>query len=335
MYDKGQSWQININYSRHKPRFIRNFSKDEYSREEIYELEQRIKRELSNEIRTTGKNSLGDIVHQYLDHIEHRLKPKTVRAHKRMLFAHILPFFGNMMLDSIPGPVVDQYIKLRKKQIASKSAKGGNREINLELLCLSAVSKWAVSEKLAAVQLKLKMLPYSRPIPEVWTKEELALLFQNLAPRHRALYITLYNGGLRTDEAVRLTWTQVHFESKYLHVRGKRGKERLVPMNKALFFALWSHATSRINPHIVFPSKSTGGILTDIRKPLRTAMKKAGIRKRLTPHLLRHCFGSHALAAGGDLRTIQETLGHEQITTTQIYTHIGLEQKRSLVEFLE
>ena len=74
---------------------------------------------------------------------------------------------------------------------------------------------------------------------------------------------------------------------------------------------------------ICFPSRRGGGVLTDIRKPLEKAMEGAGLKDRITPHMFRHSFATHLLESGANLRTIQESLGHESSSTTEIYTHVS------------
>ena len=85
---------------------------------------------------------------------------------------------------------------------------------------------------------------------------------------------------------------------------------------------------------LLFPSRKTGKPLTDIRKPIQTAMKHAGITDKITPHMFRHSFATHLLEADQDLRTIQELLGHAAIGTTQIYTHVAMDRRQAAVDAL-
>ena len=115
---------------------------------------------------------------------------------------------------------------------------------------------------------------------------------------------------------------------------------RLVPLSgaasEAIKAMMENEATRKTrvlhDTDLLFTSRKTGGQLTDIRKPIQTAKEKAGIAARITPHVLRHSFATHLLDAGQDLRTIQELLGHQEVSTTQIYTHVAQARKAEAIE---
>ena len=132
-------------------------------------------------------------------------------------------------------------------------------------------------------------------------------------------------------------------DRRYIRIRGKGDKERIIPMTDMLHDALVPMFDPYLRTHLkkighnvklVFPSLRTGQKLTDIRRAIWGAMSRAGIKKRITPHMLRHSFATHLLEADKDLRTIQELLGHEEITTTQIYTHVSQIRKRDAIDAL-
>jgi len=139
----------------------------------------------------------------------------------------------------------------------------------------------------------------------------------------------------------------VDFTGCSITVIGKGDKTRTVPMTQTLSEAMKKHfslmddiiSNPKTKIHwdetLAFPSLRTGKQLTDIRRPLWNAIEKAGILRKVTPHILRHSFATHMLEADADLRTIQELLGHEDIATTQIYTHVAINMKRTAVDLLE
>jgi integrase/recombinase XerD len=171
---------------------------------------------------------------------------------------------------------------------------------------------------------------------------------QPLAQRLRAtrllcLLEVVYATGLRVSELVTLPATAARRDQRMLVVRGKGGKERLVPLNakakRAMSDYLELRATTERDAKSkwLFPSFGAEGHLTrqHFARELKTLGQACGIRAdRLSPHVLRHAFASHLLHNGADLRVVQTLLGHSDISTTQIYTHVLEERLKSLVRDL-
>ena len=160
--------------------------------------------------------------------------------------------------------------------------------------------------------------------------------------RLRAMVELLYGGGLRVSELVSLPLHAVSAETHTLLVRGKGGKERLVPLGAPARRALDAYLAVR-ERHLagdapsrwLFPSRAASGHLTRHRlaQMLKALARAAGIEPgRVSPHALRHAFASHLLAGGADLRAVQKMLGHADIATTEIYTHVLDERLRRLVQ---
>jgi len=151
-----------------------------------------------------------------------------------------------------------------------------------------------------------------------------------LGLRDRAVLETLYASGMRVSELAALDTDSVDLASGIALVFGKGSKERYVPLGEYAVEAIRNYLR-RARPHLVKdPAQEAlflnraGGRLTDrsVRRIVDRAVEQAALRKNISPHTLRHSFATHMLEAGADLRTVQELLGHENISTTQIYTHI-------------
>ena len=163
------------------------------------------------------------------------------------------------------------------------------------------------------------------------------------AARLLCLLEVLYATGLRVSELVSLPLGAGARDTRVLMVRGKGGKERLVPLNDAAKRAMAEYLALRREPgelaksQWLFPSFGTSGHLTrqHFARELKTLAQTAGLRPTaLSPHVLRHAFASHLLQNGADLRSVQMLLGHADISTTQIYTHVLDERLKSLVRDL-
>jgi integrase/recombinase XerD len=189
-----------------------------------------------------------------------------------------------------------------------------------------------------------------RPLPKILSEEQVETLLAQAhaeegpqALRLAAMIEVLYASGLRVSELVGLTLGALARGRTHLLVRGKGSKERVVPLGDAARAALEAYAPFRqrffpagakASPYL-FPSRSRLGHLTraQFARALKALAADAGLdAARVSPHVLRHAFASHLLAHGADLRSVQQMLGHADISTTQIYTHVLDERLRTLVE---
>ena len=189
-----------------------------------------------------------------------------------------------------------------------------------------------------------------RPLPRVLTSEEMTKLIAAAAARDGAAGLRLaalvelvYASGMRVSEVLGLTLAAVGRAPAYLMIKGKGGKERLAPLNAAARAAIKAYLEARtgfLGPRgkdspWLFPSRAAGGRLTSRRfaQLLGEAAAAAGIDPaRVSPHVLRHAFATHLLEGGADLRVVQTLLGHSDIATTQIYTHLTQDGLRQVVE---
>jgi len=184
----------------------------------------------------------------------------------------------------------------------------------------------------------------TQKLPQVLSRDEVNSLLgapQGSSPtalRDRALLEVLYACGLRASEAVGLALEDVDLEEEFLRARGKGSKERLVPIGREAVAALRAYLSRGRPPLVglraerhVFVNRR-GGALTrqGLYKIVQGYAESVGLRDRMSPHTLRHTFATHLLAGGCDLRTLQEMLGHADIATTQLYTHLSTERLRDV-----
>jgi integrase/recombinase XerD len=184
----------------------------------------------------------------------------------------------------------------------------------------------------------------SRKLPQVLTRGEVDRLLSQPrggdppALRDRALLELMYASGLRASEAIGLEVGDIDVEERLLRARGKGSKERIVPIGQAALRALGIYL-ERGRPALVKNRNEThlfvnfrGGQLTrqGLYKIVRRHATTAGLADRMSPHTLRHTFATHLLAGGCDLRSVQEMLGHADVSTTQLYTHLSSERLKDV-----
>lgn len=174
----------------------------------------------------------------------------------------------------------------------------------------------------------------ARKLPQVLDVDEAVALVElptdgGLGLRDRALLELLYSSGLRVSELCALRWRDLDLDDSLVTVLGKGGKSRVVPVGSHAAAALrdWRAEAPAAADAPVFPGRGGAPISTRaVQLRLRQLAQRQGIWKRVYPHLLRHSFASHLLESSGDLRGVQELLGHADIATTQIYTHLDFQR---------
>lgn len=186
-----------------------------------------------------------------------------------------------------------------------------------------------------------------RKLPDTLSTAEIDKLIEAIdlshpqGERNRAIIETLYGCGLRVSELINLRLSDLFFEEGFIKVTGKGDKERFVPIGKITqkYIVLYRNS---VRIHQVIPKEFQDTLFLNRRgKQLTRAMvftivkqlaKKAGIQKKISPHTFRHSFATHLLENGANLRAIQQMLGHESITTTEIYMHLDRTHLREVVE---
>ena len=166
-------------------------------------------------------------------------------------------------------------------------------------------------------------------LPSVLTKDEVKKLIEHSGSKKSELIIkTLYSSGLRVSELVNLKWNNLELSDKIAWVRsGKGQKDRMIILSESIVKSF--EQMPKISEHI-FPGRKGALTTKNIQKLVKGAAYRADINKKVTPHTLRHSFATHLLEAGNDIRVIQELLGHSNLQTTQIYTHISSDKKKSI-----
>lgn len=184
---------------------------------------------------------------------------------------------------------------------------------------------------------KVETPQVEKTLPDFLTTKEIDKLLRSISEsdmyelRDKAIFELLYSCGLRITEAVDLRMSDIDFENRFTKVRGKGSKERLVPMGDQAVRVLNKYireSRERIlgerTSEFIFISKK-GSMLNrkSVWRLLKGYVARTEIRKNITPHTLRHSFATHLIENGADLRSVQELLGHMDISTTQVYTHLA------------
>ncbi|MBA7568955.1 MAG: tyrosine recombinase XerC [Dehalococcoidia bacterium] len=278
---------------------------------------------------------------QYLE-AERNASPYTIRNYRADLadFFKFLKGTELTLLNEVDRHVLRDYLSLLVERGIAKAS------IARKLSAIRSFFRYLVREEVIA---KNPIEQVSSPkldkrLPSFLTKEEMVKLLNApdlstpLGQRDRALLELLYASGLRVSELVSLTPEQIDLETNEIRVWGKGSKERMVLMGEPAAGAIKNYSEDgRLQ---LMGKKKTSALFLNrygqrlpersVQRLLHKYAKKAGIGKRVHPHMLRHTFATHLLDGGADLRVVQELLGHARLTSTQIYTHVTKGQARKV-----
>jgi tyrosine recombinase XerC len=291
----------------------------------------------------TLQETFEEYIKYYLE-AEKNASPHTVRNYKDDLL-DFLYFLKKKKVDPLSETEVDRHVL--RDYLSELVGRGiAKASIARKLSAIRSFFRYLVREKIIAKNPieQVSSPKLDRRLPSFLTQEEMEKLLNApdlttpLGQRDRALLELLYASGLRVSELVGLTLEQIDLESNEIRVWGKGSKERMVLMGQPAAEALKDYikeGRARLRGE-----KKTKALFLDrygqrltersVQRLLNQYAKKAGIGKRVHPHLLRHTFATHLLDGGADLRVVQELLGHARLTSTQIYTHVTKGQARKV-----
>ncbi len=277
-------------------------------------------------------NAATSPVEDYLSHlaVERRSSPHTLDAYRRDLLV-LVHWSDAQSRDPLQLSADELRLFVASEHRRGLSAKSLQRRLSA---CRSFYGWLLKQGRIAANPAAAVRAPKAvRKLPQVLDVDEAVQLVElptdvPLGLRDRALLELFYSSGLRLAEVCALRWVDLDFEQGLVTVLGKGNKQRVVPVGSHALKALkaWRESRNEWLTLFVFPGRHDKPITSRaIQLRLRQLAQRQGVFKRVHPHLLRHSFASHMLESSGDLRAVQELLGHADIATTQIYTHLDFQ----------
>jgi integrase/recombinase XerC len=271
-------------------------------------------------------------IDSFLDHlrVERRASKHTLDAYGRDLHA-LAAWMGEASIASWSAVTND---KLRMFVAAEHRRGLSGKSLQRRLSACRRFFSWQLKNGLLSADptTGLRAPKAQRKLPQVLDPDEAARLVEvpaddALGRRDRALLELFYSSGLRLSELCALRWRDLDLAQGEVRVLGKGNKARIVPVGSHARAALAAFGadTGIVADRHVFPGRNGGLSPRAVQARLRTLAQRQGVWKRVHPHLLRHSFASHVLESSGDLRGVQELLGHADIATTQIYTHLDFQ----------
>ena len=297
------------------------------------------------------------LVEDFLEHLRHE---RGQAEHTQRTYAALLKQFvtwagDNGLSDwkSVELRHLMSFLQHERERNLAREPKESTRRLSgesvyLEIAALRAFYRFAENEKLlpANVAENLSLPRRWKRLPKALTNQEIEKLLAPESPQtpqnlcDQAVLELAYASGLRLAELRGVRLEQLHLEAGFINVIGKGNKERVVPLGRKAIGALQRYLEAG-RPKLVTPRSPGTIFLTKRGTPfapvtlwlrIKQRVRRAGISRNVTPHMLRHSFATHLLENGADLRVIQELLGHANISTTEVYTHVAGNRLREVHE---
>jgi integrase/recombinase XerD len=277
--------------------------------------------------------------------IERGIAQNTLESYGRDLRRFVLFVHGEKRLANLnevtPEVITEYLVRIRDEGLAANS-------MNRSLAALRGFYKYLLREKIIKENplANIELAKVWMKLPDTVSKDEMTAILAQPgtqtvpAIRNTAMLELLYATGIRVSELINLTMNSLNWQVGFVIVMGKGSKERIVPVGKVAYDCVRRYV-DEVRPKLM-QKKSTDVLFLNRfgRKFTRQGFwkivvgyaKQAGLQKKVYPHTFRHSFASHLLEGGADLRTVQVMLGHSDISTTQIYTHITRERLKEVHE---
>jgi integrase len=250
---------------------------------------------------------------------------------ERIWERHLKRILGKELLEELNDHHINLYKKLRKAEHHFKKKKEpiSNRTINKELSYFSGFLRWCrKKEGLRLRPIEIEALPAKRPTPIPLTFGEAVRIIEAAEETYRIYFLCLFTLGLRKAEARWLKPEDFDLANRTVRVKQKGGSWKTLPLNGWLFSHLEkAEAMARLGQYL-FLNRKTGRPVLNIRKALARAVTRAGVEKKVNPHLLRHSIATILMGEDVNMRLIQNYLGHSKVSTTEFYTHVATEHLR-------
>lgn len=274
----------------------------------------------------------------YLEWFGIHRSESTLYDLERIWERHFKRIFGKERVEDFNIHHINLYKKLRKAEHHFKK-KGdivSNRTINKELSYFSGFLRWCrKQENLHLKPIEIESLPAKRPTPIPLSFGEAARIIEAADETYRIYFLCLFSLGLRKSEAAWLKPEDFDLANRTVRLRQKGGSWKTLPLNGWLLSHL-QKAEAMMRPgQYLFLNPKTGRPVLNIRKALARAVAKAGVTKKVNPHLLRHSIATILMGEDVHMRLIQNYLGHTKVSTTEFYTHVATEHLRMAADVVD
>lgn len=286
---------------------------------------------------------LSAVLNEYINYIgiHEGYSEKTIKSYGRELRSYIDYLKRNNIteVEDVTYEIISEYLYSIVESYASSSL--NHIKTSVRTFHRFIDDRYNINNPAENIEVhkSLKSLPVYLTVDEI---NELLSIFNDNDPKdlyHHVILETIYGMGLRVSECVNLRLNEVNLDTKIIRVKGKGSKIRMIPVpegsaalmkNYLSIRSIWLKPSSSNKPYFFINHLSKRLNTVYVERLIDKSVARTSIKKHVTPHKLRHSYATHLLEGGADLRTVQELLGHEDISTTEIYTHVEEERLKNI-----